>query len=157
MQGSESVKQICERFNITQQQLYKQARDKEWPLRSQQKQAPAKSHKHNVHANVEHLNIKHRRKEMIARLYDVLDQKLNIIEERLVMPNDIEGAENERQARTLASLIRLFDKLVEIEADEANSQKNNKSQQEVAEDIDDTERLREDLAKRLTRLQGGSD
>ncbi|MEM7619801.1 MAG: hypothetical protein AAF228_04970 [Pseudomonadota bacterium] len=74
------------------------------------------------------------------------------------MPDKPEVAEHERYARTLASLVRLFDKLAEMETDD--------QQRSVAEDAKhehtlvhskDAERLRADLASRLEQLQVKTD
>lgn len=167
--GEESVKQICERFGITPARLYQAIRTQGVALRSQKAGKLRKPHstqkckpERRKTSKTQRLSSVQKRADMIARLYNVLDQKLSIIEERSAMSDDLETSENERQARTLASLVRLFDKLVDMETHEFEQALKNEihTQTQNTEGYDsgleqnkDAEQLRAELAERLARLQ----
>ena len=96
-----------------------------------------------------------RRRQMVQRLFQVLDAKLTEIEKRMAAMQSGEAtasaADAERDARSLGALARVYAKLVEL--DEAAKQGGHGSTQESAKErSEDADRLRQDLALRLKRL-----
>lgn len=93
-----------------------------------------------------------RREDIIARLYAALDRKMKEIEDRLAGEDEgMSAADSERDARTLTSLARLYEKLSEMEqASEKASTKGEVSQKDMNAD-----RQREEIAQRLERLLQG--
>jgi transposase len=93
------------------------------------------------------------RRNLVRRLYQVLDVKLKEIETRM---QQVEGesaapqssADAERDVRSLTALARIYSKLVEL--DEAANRKG--SGKAEAARSDDADQLRRDLALRLERL-----
>jgi hypothetical protein len=101
------------------------------------------------------------RRKMLQRLFQVLDAKLREIEERMAI-SDTEtaspqsAADAERDARALTALARLYAKLVEL--DDAAKQGGQGSKDESAKETSqDADRLRQDLALRLERLDQRGD
>jgi hypothetical protein len=100
-----------------------------------------------------------RRSEMVRRLFEVLDTKLKLLEERMAEAQ-AEGAapqsaaDTERDARSLNALARLYAKLVELdEAAKAPASKGGEgSDKDAATRSDDADQLRRHLALRLERL-----
>jgi hypothetical protein len=101
-----------------------------------------------------------RRRQMVRRLFEVLDTKLREIEERMADAR-AEGtapqsaADSERDARSLTALARLYAKLVEL--DDAAKTAGEGSDKGAATRSDDADQLRRDLALRLERLNRAGD
>ncbi len=100
-----------------------------------------------------------RRARLIARMYKALDRKMLEIEERIARAaeqgSQAEGlspADSERDARTLNSLARLFEKLTGL--DDALAASGNGTPNQAQSEID-AEQLRRDIADRIARLQAG--
>jgi len=97
-----------------------------------------------------------RRKRMVARLFKALEEKMTQMETRIARGRDgaeESAADSEREARALSALAGLYAKLVEL--DEAAGAKGaEKRQSEAASDAD---QFREDLARRLKRLDREAD
>lgn len=143
-----SVKALCQHYGITRNQLYKKARENNWPGRSKKKPQDKKQSTHAL------ISATQRRESLLLRLYSALNQELETLEKRLAMPDDTCASEHERYARTLTSLVRLFDKLIEIEAqDAARGTSNQTTDQTAIKHNEDAERLRTELAARLERLR----
>ncbi len=102
-----------------------------------------------------------RRRQMVQRLLQVLDAKLREIEERMAI-TDTEtaspqsAADAERDARSLNALARLYAKLVELD-DAARQGGQGRKQESAKETSQDADRLRQDLALRLERLDRPGD
>lgn len=92
------------------------------------------------------------RGDIVARLYAALDRKMKEIEERISAGGEgASAADAERDARTLTSLARLYEKLSEMEqAAEKASKKGEVSQKDMNAD-----RQREEIAEHLERLLKG--
>lgn len=92
-----------------------------------------------------------RRKRMVARLFKALEEKMTQMETRIARGRaggaEESAADSEREARALSALAGLYAKLVEL--DEAGAKGAAKRQNEAAGDAD---QFREDLARRLKRL-----
>lgn len=102
------------------------------------------------------------RKALINRLYRALEQKIGFVEARLEVEENPSAAESEKDARTLTALVRLFEKLSELENQVLNERCQDAMTAETAidsskvQDSDrgepDAERLRATLAAKLERL-----
>ncbi len=97
-----------------------------------------------------------RRATLVKRLFAVLDAKITALEVR--MTNDEtpqSAADAERDARTMTALMQIYTKLAAL--DDAAREANENAGTDGARTDDDADRLRRDLAGRLTRLSGGGD
>ncbi|ODA66846.1 hypothetical protein A7A08_02143 [Methyloligella halotolerans] len=97
-----------------------------------------------------------RRKRMVARLFRALEEKMTQMEKRIARGADgadASAADSEREARALSALAGLYAKLVELD-EGANGKGAAKQRHEAAGDAD---HFREDLARRLERLNQARD
>ncbi len=94
------------------------------------------------------------RRAIIRRLYDVLDAKLTEIEARIADNTVLSDPAAEREARQLANLIKIFEKLTELSDAPAKITKTTATPVTAADqNEDDAERFRQDLLERFARLQ----
>jgi hypothetical protein len=92
-------------------------------------------------------------RDRISRLFLLLDAKLGLLEQRHHTDRDMSSStDNEKDARAMMSLIRVYEKLVEIKErldgggpDSGDHLKGSGS--------DEAEQIRRDLAQRIERLQ----
>lgn len=87
----------------------------------------------------------------MARLFDALERQMRDIKLRLDTGDPTAGASaaaRERDARTLASLARTLEKLIEIDAGASRSEGEGTAHRDI-------EALRIALAQRIQRLAGG--
>lgn len=91
-----------------------------------------------------------RRTRMVARLFKALEEKMTQLEMRIARSSAAEesAADSEREARALSALAGLYAKLVELDEGEC-AKGTAKRHSEAAGDAD---QFREDLARRLERL-----
>jgi hypothetical protein len=100
-----------------------------------------------------------RRRQLVSRMYRVLEEKMSEIEQRGAQAigggvgEATSPAESERDARTLNSLARLFEKLTGLDDALARGQ-GDKDLDPTAKDID-AERLRGEIAERIARMRQG--
>lgn len=138
--GTLTVAQICARHEITQKALYAQASKQGWPRRNPRRRADGS------------------RRTLIARLYRALEHKMSEFEARLADGAQT-AADSERDARTLNTMVRLFERLCALEekAAAAGAQGGAKSADGKPDDdiARDARALRGDLARRLDRLRAG--
>jgi len=92
---------------------------------------------------------------IIARLYVALDQKMREIETRIERASqagsdECSAADCERDARTLTTLAKLYEKICEMEGTSDPSASDKRISQEAMES--DADRFREEIANRLTRM-----
>ena len=92
---------------------------------------------------------------IIARLYTALDQKMREIETRIVRASqsgsdECSAADCERDARTLTTLAKLYEKICELEGASDPAASGELISQEAMES--DADRFREEIANRLTRM-----
>lgn len=89
---------------------------------------------------------------IIDRLYRAFDHKMREVEARISTGSEgLSPADSERDARTLNSLARLFEKLTDLEGADKNSGKGKGISDLNAEEID-AEGFRRDIADRLEKL-----
>ena len=133
--GELTVAEICAKYGITQKALYARAREQGWPRR----RGPASGRKRKPGPGTA-------RKALIARLYQALERKMSEFELRLSEGAQT-AADNERDTRTLNTMVRLFERLSALDE---------KAGAASGGDADlnaDARALREDLARRLDRLR----
>ena len=94
---------------------------------------------------------------LIRRLYRTIDHKLAQLEERMANDDDkLSIADHERETRALGQLIRNFEKVSGLEAEQcggADHVPGGKSEEPAAVLVTDPERLRNELAERILRLR----
>jgi hypothetical protein len=96
-----------------------------------------------------------RRDDIIARLYAALDRKMREIETRIERASHDDGeamsaADCERDARTLTTLAKLYEKICELEGSpdaKTNDGRASKKEKEI-----DADRFRHQVAERLQRM-----
>jgi hypothetical protein len=84
------------------------------------------------------------RAELIARLYRAFEKQIAEVEARFGQPGEDEG---EQDARTLGTLARTLEKLIELDRE--------RTEDRDKEEPADLARLRQTLTDRLRRLAGG--
>ncbi|MEP3233394.1 MAG: hypothetical protein ABJO30_11255 [Hyphomicrobiales bacterium] len=142
----EAVTQICIRYGVSSAALYKRAKAENWPQRRMTKKKPKKTSKIKRAAN-EGGKVppnKVERRQLIDRLYQAFEKQMSDFEIQNATTAD-DGI-NEKDARTLGSLARTLEKLIELKSEEEGDIQT--QNQEV-----DIERLREKLAQRLERMR----
>lgn len=131
----ETVKNICEAHGVYAASLYKKAQEENWVLRNGARLRSRKADTQTENGS--------NRKALIDRLYKAFDYQMREFEAHLTLAGD-EGI-SEKDARTLGSLARTLEKLIELRQE--NEGQNENQNKEV-----DLERLREELARRLERV-----
>lgn len=138
--GKQPVAEICTAFGITRQSLYKTARAENWPRRAAQKQPALKSA--NQPRQVKTLPAHKTLKDALEFITMDLMQRINQTK------TTSDGFEKE--ARTLSSLVRTYEKLKAIEdGDLVKEQKQRRDQNEHDETAN---QRRRHLAARLEKL-----
>ncbi len=101
--------------------------------------------------------LRKRREEMVRRLYEALDGKMREIEGRISRAREREGgdeispADSERDARTLNTLTRLFEKLTDLDGRGDLEGVKENAADPAAKEID-ADRFRREIADRLARM-----
>ena len=119
-----TVEEICTKFEIRNQTLYRRRLKEGWPKRGQNWTPPlpgappppvppptAKTHATTSRAA---------RAALILRLYNAIDLKLTQMEKLMSDPDATQqttSADHEREARTLTGLVRNFERVTEMDAD----------------------------------------
>jgi hypothetical protein len=145
------VDDLCAAHRITRTAFYNFARRENLPLR-----VPMKD------------GVKRRRireEDLAQRLLNALDRKMRAFEARLAQGHDAppSAADAERDARTLNTLVRLFDRLQAAAKDPEPAKvalgraRPPAQPARAGKDMDDADLLRRDLAQRLERLRRVAD
>lgn len=143
--SDETVACICKRFAVTSGALYKQAKKQNWQLR--RKPQGGKSGTVKTRKNAQPvLSGKNKvdRKQLIDRLYNAFEKQMSDFETQRAFMVD-EGI-SEKDARTLGSLARTLEKLIELKNEEEGETTLDEKEVNI-------ERLREKLTQRLERLR----
>lgn len=175
--NGETVAAIAGRLGISEGAIYRRARREGWARRSKVSQsnpkrvknAPTRSKVSDATGPVDQAATRQSRvkkprrttttaalkgeqskAELIGRLYNAIDAKLERLENRMVADHDITAAESERETRELGSMIRSFEKVTAF----AKTLQGRVDKQSRAATVDssDAERMREEIAQRLERL-----
>jgi hypothetical protein len=141
-----SVREICALHGIGLTKLYNQVELQGWPKRQK---------------NLRPTPLQQRKLEtdMSQRLLGALVMKLTELENRMKSTTETSSAADcERDARTLNTLVRLFEKLKSnAEADASGDSKTVSSTNPTGQNKRDADCIRKDLTRRLTRLRCGSE
>lgn len=99
---------------------------------------------------------------IIKRLYDVTDAKLGAIEDRIASGAKPNRTDADSEAREIAGILKTIEKLKELSdafartsAEQGNAKPGSARADATAALVNDTERLRQDLAERFERLKVG--
>lgn len=124
-----AVAEICHQFGIRHQDLYARRSAEGWPLRDQAKSDRLRgivASKGETHGDATSAPKPHAatsraaRASLILRLYNAIDLKLTQMEQRMSDPDataNTSSADHEREARTIAGLVRNFERVTEMDAD----------------------------------------
>jgi hypothetical protein len=137
--GLLAVDAICAARGVSRTALYARARSQGWPLRR-----GAKAQLPDTPGG------------LARRLLSALEAKMTLFEARMAQGAAAEtAADSERDARTLNTLVRMFDKLTEIGMAGGADRSGAPGARATMElNAHDAGRLRDDLAQRLERLRG---
>ena len=140
---NEPVSAICGRFGISTGSLYRRAKRENWPGRTRT----------NGGADSGALAGSSEQDELVARLYQTLRQQMTAIEARLQSMPDIDDtnatATAERDARTLSTLVRTLEKLIELQ-----SVTNRPEPMDDAKADSDADRFRLEIIRRIEEFKG---
>ncbi len=149
------VKTICQKFNIKAHQLYKVARENGWQMRAAAPQKPEKIKQTYTKAAKSSGPVRHQRPKQAPCPYQSLREALEFITmdlmHRIKRPRASGEEGFEKEARTLSSLVRTYEKLKTIEAESPVSHKRKEQSDQLTED-ETTNQRRRDLAARLEKL-----
>jgi transposase-like protein len=139
-----TVTEICALHGISVKTLYRRAAQEGWKMRHKcAATAPARA----------------QRASLSERLLTALDQKMTEFENRMTQGGAATAADSERDARTLNTLVRLFEKLKgfggKSEADAKAIASPVHAATSAGKDAHDADRLRHGLAQRLEKLREG--
>ncbi len=96
-------------------------------------------------------------RDRVSRLFLWLDEKLEFLECRHLQTDEpLTSAEHEKDARTMISLIRVYEKLVEM-TERLDQKTQGESQDVKGYDPVETEQMRLEIAQRIERLQRQSE
>ena len=142
-----TIKDICALHSINPTTLHRRALKEGWINRAVMTDSPARR--------------RTRERDLGQRLLDMLDRKMTQIENRATATS-AEGAaptaaDAERDARTLNTLVRLFDKLTTLRQKTEAAAKTAAPTANAERGDDDADRLRNALAQRLERLRASQD
>lgn len=136
-----TVDEICAAHDISRSTLYNFAREAGWDLRCA--------------SSVSELRRRRARDLAFAeRLMRALDRKMTAFENRLA-EGDASAADSERDARTLNTLVRLFEKLKSLDEKAVRRSPVATAPTPDAKDAIDADSLRHRLAQRLAKLRAG--
>ena len=151
-----SLKTICARHGLSLSQLYRYRKKHGWPPRKRGQKQRARNKADVIRKGARGRSALKRRLEMIERLYTMLERELQDFEKMGAGDSDEppavpSGADRERSARTLTSLIRSFDKICEFD-DKAQEAQRRAQHSGTALPETDADGLRLKIAQRLERL-----
>lgn len=135
--GDKTVRLICEEYEISTTTLYRQIKKQNWTARSSRSNNDLE-----LCVNAGRVGQTPNRNVLIDRLYLAFERQMAEFEDQLSITH--EDGVNEKDARTLGSLARTLEKLIELKQDSDGEMK------ETDEEVD-VERLIEDLALRLKK------
>ncbi len=164
-----TVEAIALSFGIPHKKIYARLKQEGWTLRtaSSRTSPPNRSRS-------ERTVLRAIRKDVIARLYKAIDLKLTQMETLMQTATETTSSDHERETRTLALLVRNFERVTELNADLMHpAGKSDPSKRPAAEaagaltlgasaapaspaspphDAFEAERQRRDIAQRLERI-----
>ncbi|MCV0370815.1 hypothetical protein [Filomicrobium sp.] len=153
--GLETVAALATRCAVSADRIYRRARKEGWTRRSSRRVKQAKGKR----AAGKVCGAKPRGRDdrkishvaMIQRLYRAIDENLKRLEARMGSGREVSAAESARETRELGVMIRSFEKVTAFATDIERSRKPAAPERISSADA---ERMREEIAKRLERLNG---
>jgi hypothetical protein len=147
-----TVSEICALYSISCSVLYDRAELDGWIKRSAARRAARDRRPSPPPGGA-------KATDLARRMLTALDHKMTEFETRMTQATagaaPITAADSERDARTLNTLVRLFDKLKGFGAKAPSSARAAAASRTGGKDIHDADRYRNDLARRLERLRDG--
>ena len=146
------VRDICVRFRVSRTALYDRIKAEDWPRRKNGKYLQqAQSF---VEKTLEDNEGEHPAR-LVPRLFQALERQLIASEQSpAASATDAGAAEQERHARTLASLVRTLEKLIDLheagEDEETAAQENDENAEGLNQS--DADSWRKELAQRIARF-----
>ena len=144
-----SVPELCALYSVSKSVLYRRINRNGWIKRSAKRRAAAHRPPTPRRPNGE--------EKLARRLLKALDHKMKELETRMTQADaaPATAADSERDARTLGTLVRLFDRLKGIGAKAAGVTGAPAAGRTAGKDHHDADRVRRDLARRLEKLRDG--
>lgn len=112
-----SIKEVCQRHNIKRTELYKHAREEAWQLRSKKKKANQQKVQKLQEKNKRSQDQTIKAQQPVTTLQDALEFITMDLMQRIKMRSQECDADHDKDARTLSSLVRTYEKLQEIKTD----------------------------------------
>ncbi len=145
--GTLRVDDLCILHGVAWSVLYRRIKSEGWPLRNESGRRARR----------------HLRPDLTKRLLVALELKMTQFEKRMIEAGaPVTSADSERDARTLNTLVRLFEKLKGFGEKAAASTRSRAATQAAGDpaasagkDAHDADRLRQELAQRLEKLRAG--
>lgn len=147
--GDGTIKALCKMHNINTKMLYEKAKTEHWMMRETRNVRGASTPEEKQTAEEEKEKaVKDKgstdKKTLISRLYSVFERQMAEFENNLIDAHDTEVTE--KDARTLGSLARTLEKLIELRGEAELDEK-------IAAKEVDIDRLREEITSRIERLR----
>jgi hypothetical protein len=145
-----SITELCALHSVSRAALYDRIEAEGWLKRSDARRAATLDRAHAAIAA-------NRKTGLTQRMLLALDHKMTEFETRMkqAATANATAADSERDARTLGTLVRLFDKLKGFGAAAAPSMGSLAAGPPAGKDHHDADSLRHDLARRLQSLRDG--
>ncbi len=151
IETDETVRDITARYDISSWDLSRRARAESWPRRGPPRTAPAKKPFADTTIDV--------RRRLVRRLFRILELEFELMEKRMQTQledpdkaNLVPAGERERDARTVATLVRSLDKVTEIAADLDRTSGGKPGSASADELFAEADRFRRELAERLSKF-----
>ncbi len=146
--GELTVAALCALHGVSKSALYRQAEIDGWA-----KRAPHRKRRRLVPRPLPNTGKRIRSKTLARRLLLALDHKMTDFETRIA-DGPATASDSERDARTLNTLVRLFEKLERFTGKRGSRTTAPAGSAATTKDTDDADRLRGELARRLETLRG---
>ena len=149
-----SIKEVCQRHNIKRTELYKHAREEAWQLRSKKKKANQQKVQKLQEKNKRSQDQTIKAQQPVTTLQDALEFITMDLMQRIKMRSQKSDADHDKDARTLSSLVRTYEKLQEIKTISKSSNKKGEQTNFPDNKINEDAKRRE-IATNLEKLIQG--
>lgn len=156
---TQTVKEICEQYNLKQSELYKYAKENNWPLRSKKKKnfSSKQTELSKKESQNRHLKTLTNKQTQLRKPTETLQDALEFITMDLmqrIQQRTIESeADHDKDARTLSSLVRTYEKLKEMKTSKSSNQKGEQQHPPIKKADEDAKRR--EIATSLEKLIQG--
>ncbi len=153
-EGKLTVKQICNDNKIKQAELYKHAKENNWPLRSKQKSKANAKKQSAIELSSAAIPTEIKLRKPTETLQEALEFITMDLMQRIQKRTKESEADHDKDARTLSSLVRTYEKLKEMKATSLSSnQKGDQKHLTINKADEDTKRR--EIATSLEKLIQG--